>query len=70
MGYGFCLCRFKELSRALYSLTVVVVSSNEVSVIVPAGKVNDISGNLNLASNRLEVKHCASIISFPAFEIL
>lgn len=29
----------------------------DVSVIVPAGQVNDISGNLNLASNVLNVKH-------------
>ncbi|RVW45149.1 hypothetical protein CK203_067654 [Vitis vinifera] len=35
---GFCLCRFKELSRALYSLTVLSLSHNEVSVTVPAGK--------------------------------
>lgn len=67
MGQGFCLCRFKELSRALYSLTVLSLSHNEVSVTVPAGKVNDISGNRNLASNRLEVKHCAGTISFPFF---
>ena len=70
MDHGFCFCRFEELSRALYSLTVLAVSHNEVSVIVPAGKVNDISGNLNLASNRLEVKHCANTISFPVFLIL
>ncbi|GMP30080.1 hypothetical protein CsSME_00004910 [Camellia sinensis var. sinensis] len=31
--------------------------SQDVSVIVPAGQVNDISGNLNLASNVLNVKH-------------
>lgn len=68
--HAFSFCRFKELSRALYSLTVLVVSHNEVSIMVPAGKVNDISGNLNLASNRLEVKHCASTISFPLFQIL
>ncbi|KAA8548236.1 hypothetical protein F0562_004503 [Nyssa sinensis] len=60
---GGSLTRFEELSRALYSLTVLAISQN-VSVIVPAGKVNDISGNLNLASNRLEVKHySAPIIS-------
>lgn len=28
-----------------------------VSVVVPARKTNDVSGNPNLASNRLEVKH-------------
>lgn len=64
---GGRVTRFKELSRALYSLTVLSLSHNEVSVTVPAGKVNDISGNRNLASNRLEVKHCAGTISFPFF---
>ncbi|WKA04151.1 hypothetical protein VitviT2T_022211 [Vitis vinifera] len=54
---GGRVTRFKELSRALYSLTVLSLSHNEVSVTIPAGKVNDISGNRNLASNRLEVKH-------------
>ncbi|KAF8411747.1 hypothetical protein HHK36_004305 [Tetracentron sinense] len=48
---------FKELSKALYSLTVVAVSQNLVSIIVPEGKANDVAGNLNLASNQLEVKH-------------
>ncbi|KAF8378009.1 hypothetical protein HHK36_029342 [Tetracentron sinense] len=48
---------FKELSKALYSLTVVAVSQNVVSIIVPEGKANDVAGNLNMASNRLEVKH-------------
>nr|POE59965.1 hypothetical protein CFP56_03560 [Quercus suber] len=49
-------CRFKELSRALYSLTVLAEAQNMLSVNIPAGKVNDIAGNPNLASNQLEVK--------------
>ncbi|XP_028099410.1 uncharacterized protein LOC114298962 isoform X2 [Camellia sinensis] len=53
---GGSLKRFEEHSRALYSMTVQAVSQ-DVSVIVPAGQVNDISGNLNLASNVLNVKH-------------
>ncbi|XP_052190857.1 uncharacterized protein LOC127800341 isoform X2 [Diospyros lotus] len=48
--------RFEELSRALYLLTVQA-ESQDVSIIVPAGQVNDISGNLNLASNVLNSKH-------------
>ncbi|XVE84161.1 hypothetical protein DITRI_Ditri16bG0147500 [Diplodiscus trichospermus] len=49
--------RFKELSRALYSFTVLAVTNNMVSITVPEGKVNDISGNMNVASNRLEIIH-------------
>ncbi|KAL6994478.1 hypothetical protein U1Q18_012582 [Sarracenia purpurea var. burkii] len=56
---GGSLTRFEELSRALYSLTVQAVSQ-DVSVIVPADRVHDISGNLNLASNLLNVKHYMS----------
>lgn len=51
-------CRFKELSKALYSLTIQDLSQNMVSVMVPEGKVKDIAGNLNLASDQLEVRHC------------
>eukprot|EP00258_Populus_trichocarpa_P028065 XP_024444084.1 uncharacterized protein LOC7495787 isoform X2 [Populus trichocarpa] len=54
---GGKVTRFKELSRALYSLTVLAVTQNVVSITIPAGKVHDISGNQNLASNLLEVKH-------------
>ncbi|XP_054816450.1 uncharacterized protein LOC129316165 isoform X2 [Prosopis cineraria] len=54
---GGRLIRLKELSRALYSLSVQAVSQTVVSVTVPAGKVTDISGNENMASNQLEVKH-------------
>lgn len=57
------LCRLKELSRALYSMNVVAVTHNVLSVTVPEGKFNDISGNLNLASNQLEVRHCMDTIS-------
>ncbi|KAJ6302233.1 hypothetical protein OIU77_016342 [Salix suchowensis] len=54
---GGKVIRFKEFSRALYSLTVLAVAQNVVSITIPAGKVHDISGNQNLASNLLEVKH-------------
>ncbi|KAM7279476.1 hypothetical protein ACFE04_006610 [Oxalis oulophora] len=47
----------QELSRALYSIDILVVAHNEVSISIPAGIVNDVSGNLNLASNQLQVKH-------------
>ncbi|CAI0457628.1 unnamed protein product [Linum tenue] len=49
--------KFKELSRALYSLTVIVEAEKTLSVSVLAGKVSDISGNQNLASNRVQLKH-------------
>ncbi|XP_027922299.1 uncharacterized protein LOC114180015 [Vigna unguiculata] len=61
---GGRLTRFKELSRALYSLSVQAVTK-EVSVTIPAGKVTDISGNENLASNQLDIKH----YSTPAISI-
>ncbi|XVF16198.1 hypothetical protein REPUB_Repub10bG0011300 [Reevesia pubescens] len=54
---GGRLIRFKELSRALYSLTVLAVTNNMVSITIPEGKVDDISGNMNVASNRLEIIH-------------
>ncbi|KAK8672455.1 hypothetical protein V6N13_110824 [Hibiscus sabdariffa] len=47
----------QELSRALYSLTVIAKTNNMVSISIPEGKVNDISGNMNVASNRLEIIH-------------
>ncbi|CAK9143303.1 unnamed protein product [Ilex paraguariensis] len=56
------IVKFEKLSRALYSLTVLAVSQN-VSVIVAAGEVYDISGNLNLASNQLEVGHSIGTIT-------
>ncbi|XP_024031820.1 uncharacterized protein LOC21394057 [Morus notabilis] len=54
---GGRITRLKEVSRALYSLNVVAVTHNVLSLIIPEGKVNDISGNPNLASNQLEVRH-------------
>ncbi|PON61303.1 Transmembrane protein [Parasponia andersonii] len=54
---GGIITGLKELSKALYSMNVLAAAHNIVSVSIPAGKVNDISGNLNLESNKLEVKH-------------
>ncbi|XP_010554111.1 PREDICTED: uncharacterized protein LOC104823982 isoform X3 [Tarenaya hassleriana] len=54
---GGRLARFQELSRALYTLTVFSSAQELVSVKVPAEKVKDISGNPNMESNMLEVKH-------------
>ncbi|KAJ8634194.1 hypothetical protein MRB53_027530 [Persea americana] len=54
---GGRLERFKEISKALYSLTILDVSQDMVSVMVPEGKAKDIAGNLNLASDQLEVRH-------------
>ncbi|XP_028772478.1 uncharacterized protein LOC114729614 [Neltuma alba] len=62
---GGRLIRLKELSRALYSLSVQAVTQTVVSVTVPAGKATDISGNENMASNQIEVKH----YSIPATSI-
>uniref|UniRef100_A0A7N1A4A1 Bacterial Ig-like domain-containing protein n=1 Tax=Kalanchoe fedtschenkoi TaxID=63787 RepID=A0A7N1A4A1_KALFE len=54
---GGRITRFEELSRALYWLTIRAEPESKVSVAVPAGKVKDISGNQNLASNLIEVEH-------------
>ncbi|GAV64271.1 hypothetical protein CFOL_v3_07789 [Cephalotus follicularis] len=54
--YGGRVTR-QELSRALYSFNVLAVTQNVVSITVPATEVNDVSGNLNLASNLLQVQH-------------
>ncbi|XP_062010344.1 uncharacterized protein LOC133726750 isoform X1 [Rosa rugosa] len=65
---GGRITRFRELSRALYSLNVQAITEHMVSISVPAGKVYDISENLNMASNQLEVKHfCAD--STPAISM-
>ncbi|KAM1769804.1 hypothetical protein ACFX11_044822 [Malus domestica] len=63
--FGGRITRFRELSRALYSLKVLAATENVVSVAIPAGKVYDISGNPNMASNQLEVKY----YSTPAISI-
>ncbi|KAE8723136.1 putative Fasciclin-like arabinogalactan protein [Hibiscus syriacus] len=47
----------QELSIALYYLTVMAIANNMESVSIPEGKVNDISGNTNAASNILEIIH-------------
>ncbi|KAG9445995.1 hypothetical protein H6P81_012123 [Aristolochia fimbriata] len=62
---GGRLARFKELSKALYSLTILSGTENVVTVFVPEGRANDIAGNLNLASNQLEVRH----YSVPAISV-
>ncbi|KAF2305074.1 hypothetical protein GH714_001601 [Hevea brasiliensis] len=62
---GGKLTRFQELSRALYSFTVLATTPDMAFISIPAGKVNDISGNQNLASNQLQVKH----YSTPAISV-
>ncbi|KAH9315090.1 hypothetical protein KI387_023717, partial [Taxus chinensis] len=55
--HGGRIARFKELSKSVYALNVIVAFENVVSVFVPENKASDISGNLNLASNRLQIRH-------------
>lgn len=59
--------RFQELSRALYSLTVLATTPGMAFISIPAGKVNDISGNQNLASNQLQVNHCKNNLLYHFF---
>ncbi|EHA8590577.1 hypothetical protein COCNU_scaffold020585G000050 [Cocos nucifera] len=54
---GGKVARLEQLSEALYSVTVEVLPQIVVSVLVPEGKVRDVTGNLNLASNKLELRH-------------
>ncbi|XP_038989295.1 uncharacterized protein LOC103718327 isoform X2 [Phoenix dactylifera] len=54
---GGKVARLKQLSEALYSMTVEVLTQTIVSVLVPEGKVRDVTGNLNLESNKLELRH-------------
>ncbi|KAJ0988854.1 hypothetical protein J5N97_007210 [Dioscorea zingiberensis] len=54
---GGTVARFKQLSKALYLVTIEAVSQNVVTVFVPEGKVNDVAGNPNLPSMQLEVRH-------------
>ncbi|KAF6150086.1 hypothetical protein GIB67_002868 [Kingdonia uniflora] len=61
LQFASIIGRFIEISKELYSLTVMGTShSVVVSVCVPEGKVNDVAGNLNFASNRIEVKQYSS----------
>ncbi|KAH7518902.1 hypothetical protein FEM48_Zijuj09G0220400 [Ziziphus jujuba var. spinosa] len=55
--FGFEASMVDVTGGALYSVTVLAVTQKLVSVTIPAGRVNDISGNPNLASNQLQVKH-------------
>lgn len=63
--HGGRIARFKELSMSSYALNVIVAFENVVTVFIPEKKATDISGNLNLASNRLQVRH----YSVPAMSI-
>ncbi|KAF5206955.1 transmembrane protein [Thalictrum thalictroides] len=53
---GGRITRFRELSKSRYSLTVLGTAHKVISVLVPEGKVKDVAGNQNLASNRIEVR--------------
>ncbi|KAJ8750322.1 hypothetical protein K2173_014237 [Erythroxylum novogranatense] len=62
---GGKIIRYKGLSKALHSLTVLPVAQGMISIAVPADKVDDISGNKNTESNTLEVK----LYSTPAISV-
>ncbi|XP_057861684.1 uncharacterized protein LOC131069102 isoform X2 [Cryptomeria japonica] len=63
--HGGRIARFKELSMSSYVVNVIVAFENVVTVFIPENKATDIAGNLNLASNRLQVRH----YSVPAMSI-
>ncbi|RZC60074.1 hypothetical protein C5167_021840 [Papaver somniferum] len=57
---------FEEHTKTIFSLVILGGTENEISVFIPEGKANDISGNLNLASNQLEIRQ----YSTPAISAL
>ncbi|KAI3843899.1 hypothetical protein MKX03_001749 [Papaver bracteatum] len=59
-------CRFEEYTKTIFSLMILRGTESEISVLIPEGKANDISGNLNLASNQLEIRQ----YSTPAISAL
>ncbi|KAL5717574.1 hypothetical protein ACHQM5_010557 [Ranunculus cassubicifolius] len=62
---GGRITRFKEVSKSLYSVTVLGTSHDVISVLVPEGKVSDIAKNQNLASKTLKVRQ----YSTPAMSV-
>lgn len=51
------LCRFREISKSVYSLEIQPVE-DMVLVQVPENVTTDVAGNKNLASNTLQLLHC------------
>ncbi|WP_266204808.1 Ig-like domain-containing protein [Pontibacter kalidii] len=51
---------FKSIDRASYTATVVPAADGAVRIRLPAGKLTDLAGNLNTASNLLEATYDAS----------
>ncbi|RZC60131.1 hypothetical protein C5167_021884 [Papaver somniferum] len=47
---------FEEHTKTIYSLMILGGTESEISVFIPEGKANDISVNLNLASDQLETR--------------
>jgi hypothetical protein len=48
---------FHEASKSIYTVQIQAVD-NLVSVQVAESSAQDVAGNLNLASDRLQVRHC------------
>nr|WP_304608510.1 Ig-like domain-containing protein [Pontibacter anaerobius] len=51
---------FKSTDKVSYTATVVPVANGQVRIKLPAGKVTDLAGNSNKASNLLEITYDAS----------
>ncbi|KAF9625909.1 hypothetical protein IFM89_027686 [Coptis chinensis] len=51
---------FRELSKSMYSVRITGTAHGVISVLVPEAIVNDVAGNQNLASNRIEVRQFLS----------
>jgi hypothetical protein len=57
---GHCSFRFHEASKSIYTVQIQAVDKL-VSVQVAENAAQDVAGNPNLASDRLQVRHCMSI---------
>lgn len=53
---------FHEASKSIYTAQIQAVD-NLVSVHVAENSAQDVAGNTNLPSDRLEVRHCKGIIT-------
>jgi hypothetical protein len=54
---GHCSFRFHEASKSIYTVQIQAVDKL-VSVQVAENAAQDVAGNPNLASDRLQVRHC------------
>ena len=63
---GGSLTSFTEIDRSTYSLEVMAMNNDLVTVTVPENSTFDVAGNSNLGSSSAQVRHCKSLLfTFP-----